>query len=393
MSPLANSYLNSNELNESESYFPLRTFICKSCNLVQLEEFKSPDFIFSNYDYFSSYSKSWLNHTEDLVNQLTKKFEISSSSQVIEIASNDGYLLKFFKKKKVPILGIEPAKNIAEIAEKKGIPTIAKFFGSKTAKELIKSGKKADLLIAINVFPHVPNVNDFVSGLKIMLEKNGVVIVQFSAHLLNLLKYNEFDTVYHEHFSYFSLHTAQKIFAKHGLTIFDLEDLSIHGGSLRFFIKHTENNNSKFQISKNVNQFLQKEKKFGLSKFSTYQEFSPKVNIIKRKIWKFFLDAEKNNKKIVGYGAPAKGNTLLNFCGIDKSFIPYTVDLNPHKQGKFLPGTHIPILHPNKIKSTKPDYLLILPWNLKEEIIEQMSFIRDWGGKFVVLIPQVKIIR
>jgi 2-polyprenyl-3-methyl-5-hydroxy-6-metoxy-1,4-benzoquinol methylase len=393
MSPLANSYLNSNELNESESYFPLRTFICKSCNLVQLEEFKSPDFIFSDYDYFSSYSKSWLNHTEDLVNQLTKKFEISSSSQVIEIASNDGYLLKFFKKKKVPILGIEPAKNIAEIAEKKGIPTIAKFFGSKTAKELIKSGKKADLLIAINVFPHVPNVNDFVSGLKIMLEKNGVVIVQFSAHLLNLLKYNEFDTVYHEHFSYFSLHTAQKIFAKHGLTIFDLEDLSIHGGSLRFFIKHTENNHSKFQISKNVNQFLQKEKKFGLSKFSTYQEFSPKVNIIKRKIWKFFLDAEKNNKKIVGYGAPAKGNTLLNFCGIDKSFIPYTVDLNPHKQGKFLPGTHIPILHPNKIKSTKPDYLLILPWNLKEEIIEQMSFIRDWGGKFVVLIPQVKIIR
>jgi hypothetical protein len=393
MSPLANSYLNSNELDESESFFPLRTFICKSCHLVQLEEFKSPDFIFSDYDYFSSYSKSWLNHTDSLVKQLIKKFKISSLTQVIEVASNDGYMLKFFKKKNIPILGIEPAKNIAKIANKKGIPTIAKFFGQKTAKELVASRKKADLLIAINVFPHVPNINDFVSGLKILLEKNGVAVVQFSAHLLNLLKYNEFDTVYHEHFSYFSLHTAQKIFAKHGLTIFDLEELPIHGGSLRFFIKHKENNDSKFEVTKNVNLFLKKENNFGLTKFSTYQEFSPQVHKIKRKIWKFFIDAEKNNKKIVAYGAPAKGNTLLNFCGIDKNMIQYTVDLNPHKQGKFLPGTHIPILHPNKIKITKPDYLLILPWNLKEEIIEQMSFIRDWGGKFIVLIPQVKILR
>jgi len=390
MSPLANSNLTSSELNNVESFYPLCSYFCSQCYLVQLDEFEHPENIFSNYVYFSSFSDTWNNHVESFVNSVISKFNISQEKQIIEIASNDGYLLKHFKKKNYSVLGIEPAKNIAKEAESNGIPTINKFFGIQIAKELLSQGKKADVLIAFNVLPHVPNLNEIVEGLKILLDSKGLLVVQFSAYLMNLIEHNEFDMVYHEHFSYFSLHTLQKIFSQYGLCIFDVEKLSVHGGSLRLFIKHE--NNDDFEITSNINKLLDAEKQFGLLDSSLYKKFPDKISIVKQNIWKFFISVKHDNKKIVCYGAPAKGNTLLNFCGIGKDFIEYTVDKNPHKQNLFLPGTHIPIYSPEKVLSTKPDYLLILPWNLKDEIIEQMSFIRDWNGKFVVLIPKIEII-
>jgi SAM-dependent methyltransferase len=324
------------------------------------------------------------------VNQSINQFKIDKEKHVIEIASNDGYLLQHFKKKDIPILGIEPAKNIASYAESKGIPTINKFFGVDTAQELVQNDQKADFLIAFNVMPHVPNLNDFVNGLKMLLNPDGILIIQFSAYLLKLIELNEFDMIYHEHFSYFSLGTLKKIFSELKLKIFDVEELSIHGGSLRLYIIHEENNS--YQKSTRVDQLLEKEKQFGLLETSTYDNFTKNIQNVKQDICNFFVEARKENKKIVCYGAPAKGNTLLNFCGIGKDFIEYTVDKNPHKQELFLPGTHIPIYSPEKVLSTKPDYLLILPWNLKDEIIEEMNFIRDWNGKFVVLIPKIEII-
>ena len=390
MSPLANSNLKSSELNNVESFYPLCSYFCSNCYLVQLDEFEQPENIFSNYDYYSSFSETWNNHIESFVNSAISRFNLSQENQIIEIASNDGYLLKHFKKKNFPILGIEPATNIANDAESSGIPTLNKFFGTQTAKELSSSGKKANILIAFNVLPHVPNLNDFVEGLKILLDSNGLLIIQFSAYLMNLIEQNEFDMIYHEHFSYFSLHTLQKIFSSFGLQIFDVEKVSVHGGSLRLFIKHE--NNSDFILTTNVDKLLAAEKQFGLTDSSIYNKYSEQISIVKQNIWKFFISAKQENKKIVCYGAPAKGNTLLNFCGVGKDFVEYTVDKNPHKQNSFLPGTHIPIYSPEKIRSTKPDYVLILPWNLKDEIVKQMSFIRDWNGKFVVLIPEVEII-
>jgi len=389
MSPLANSFLSSDALNKMEPFYPLRTFVCKKCLLVQLEEFESPEHIFSNYAYFSSYSQTWLKHIEAFVDMTITKFRLNHNSRVVEIASNDGYLLQYFKKKNIPILGIEPADNVAKVAIEKGIPTIIKFFGSDTAKELVSSDKQADLLIVVNVMPHVPNLNDFIDGMKILTKPSGIIVVQFSAYILQLIQQNEFDTIYHEHFSYFSLLSLQKIFSSHGLVIFDVEELPIHGGSLRIFARHVENNT--FLVSQNVNDTLQKERTFGLDSMSTYANFQKQVSIVKLNIWDFFINAKKSGKKIVCYGAPAKGNTLLNYCGIGSDIIDYTVDINPHKQGKYLPGTHIPIMTPEKINQSKPDYLIILAWNLKEEIMTQMSHIRDWGGKFVVLIPEVKI--
>lgn len=389
MSPLANSFLSSDALNKMEPFYPLRTFVCKKCLLVQLEEFESPEHIFSNYAYFSSYSQTWLKHIEAFVDMTITKFRLNHNSRVIEIASNDGYLLQYFKKKNIPILGIEPADNVAKVAIEKGIPTIIKFFGSDTAKELVSSDKQADLLIVVNVMPHVPNLNDFIDGMKILTKPSGIIVVQFSAYILQLIQQNEFDTIYHEHFSYFSLLSLQKIFSSHGLVIFDVEELPIHGGSLRIYARHVENNT--FPVSQNVNDVLQKERTFGLDSMSTYANFQKQVSIVKLNIWDFFINAKKSGKKIVCYGAPAKGNTLLNYCGIGSDIIDYTVDINPHKQGKYLPGTHIPIMTPEKINQSKPDYLIILAWNLKEEIMTQMSHIRDWGGKFVVLIPEVKI--
>ena len=390
MSPMANSFLKSTELDTKEPHYPLCSYVCSNCFLVQLDEFEKPQEIFSNYAYFSSFSTTWLDHVEEFVNQLINQFKIDKEKHVIEIASNDGYLLQHFKKKDIPILGIEPAKNIASDAESKGIPTINKFFGANTARELVQNGQKADFLIAFNVMPHVPNLNDFVNGLKMILNNDGILIIQFSAYLLKLIELNEFDMIYHEHFSYFSLGTLKKIFSELKLKIFDVEELSIHGGSLRLYIIHEENNS--YQKSTRVDQLLEKEKQFGLLETSTYDNFTKNIQNVKQDICNFFVEARKENKKIVCYGAPAKGNTLLNFCGIGKDFIEYTVDKNPHKQELFLPGTHIPIYSPEKVLSTKPDYLLILPWNLKDEIIEQMSFIRDWNGKFVVLMPKIEII-
>ena len=390
MSPMANSFLKHTELNTIEPHYPLCAYVCSKCFLVQLDEFEKPQEIFSNYAYFSSFSTTWTDHVEKFVNQLINKFKIDKEKHVIEIASNDGYLLQHFKKKDIPILGIEPAKNIASYAESKGIPTINKFFGTDTAQELSQNDQKADFLIAFNVLPHVPNLNDFVNGLKTLLNHNGILIIQFSAYLLKLIELNEFDMVYHEHFSYFSLGTLKKIFSESKLKIFDVEELPIHGGSLRVYITH-ENNNL-YEKSICVDQLLEKEKQFGLLEISTYENLAKNIQNVKQDICNFFISARKENKKIVCYGAPAKGNTLLNFCEVGKDFIEYAVDRNPHKQNLFLPGTHIPIYSPEKVLSTKPDYLLILPWNLKDEIVEQMSFIRDWNGKFIVLIPKIEII-
>ena len=390
MSPMANSFLKSTDLNTTEPRYPLCSYVCSNCFLVQLDEFENPQEIFSDYAYFSSFSTTWIDHVEEFVNQSINQFKIDKEKHVIEIASNDGYLLQHFKKKDIPVLGIEPAKNIASDAESKGIPTINKFFGVDIAQELVQNGQKADFLIAFNVMPHVPNLNDFVNGLKMILNNDGILIIQFSAYLLKLIELNEFDMIYHEHFSYFSLGTLKKILAKSKLKIFDVEELSIHGGSLRLYIIHEKNNS--YQKSMRVDQLLEKEKQFGLLETSTYDNFTKNIQNVKKDICNFFAEARKENKKIVCYGAPAKGNTLLNFCGIGKDFIEYTVDKNPHKQELFLPGTHITIYSPEKVLSTKPDYLLILPWNLKDEIIDQMSFIRDWNGKFVVLIPKIEII-
>ena len=385
--PLSNSYLKKNMI-KNEKKFPLHALICTKCMLVQLEEFENPKKIFSEYAYFSSYSRTWLKHAEEYVNKMIKKFNLNSDNLVMEIASNDGYLLQYFKKYKIPVLGIEPAKNVAKIAQKKKIPTITKFFGTKLAKEMVKSGKQPDLLLGNNVLAHVPKLNDFVEGLKILLKHKGVITLEFP-HILQLIDKNQFDTIYHEHFSYFSLITLKKLFEMHELKIFDVEKLNTHGGSLRIFVKHKDNNVQKER--KSVKKMLEKEKTFGLKKISTYTNFSQEVNLIKKELLNFLGKAKKDKKTVVGYGAPAKGNTLLNFCEINFELIDYTVDISPHKQEMYLPGSHILIKNPNEIFKTKPDYVLILPWNLKKEIMVQMKDIRKWGGKFVIPIPEVKI--
>lgn len=387
--PLANSYVRVEDINKGESFYPLRSFVCHNCFLVQLDEFVSPENIFTEYAYMSSYSESMLSHVQNFVEDSIKKFKLSEKSSVIEIASNDGYLLQFFKKNNIPCFGIEPAINVAKISEEKGIKTITKFFSLNTAKELVKSEKRADLLLAFNVLPHVPDLNDFVKGLKELLSQNGVIVIQFSAYLLPFLKNVEFDTIYHEHFSLFSVFTLQKIFSEHGLTIFDLEEQQIHGGSMRLYLKHIENNS--IITSPNVDEQIKKEIKHGVNDLSTYLNFQDKIELVKQKVWKFFMDAKNKNKSIAGYGAPAKGNTLLNYCGINQNMLGYTVDINPYKQGLFLPGTNIPIYSPQKIFETRPDYVVILAWNLKEEIMQQMKQIRNWGGKFVVFIPEVQV--
>jgi len=389
MSPLANAFVAQEHLNCAEKFYPLHTYVCGNCFLVQLEEFESPDSIFSDYAYFSSYSDSWLRHAKNYTDLMVERFGFDANSQVIELASNDGYLLQYFQQKGIPVLGIEPAANVAKVAEEKGIPTLVKFFGVETAKELVARGKQADLLLGNNVLAHVPDLNDFVAGMKILLKPNGILTMEFP-HVLQLIKDNLFDTIYHEHFSYFSFLTVENIFATHGLTLFDVEELSTHGGSLRIYGRHSEGDG---KISDRVSLLKSKELEVGLDKLETYLSFREKVKATKRQLLSFLIDIKNQGKSLVGYGAPAKGNTLLNYCGIRTDLLDYTVDRSPHKQGLFLPGTHIPICHPDKIMETKPDYLLILPWNLKDEIIEQMSHIREWGGKFVVPIPQVKVIK
>jgi 2-polyprenyl-3-methyl-5-hydroxy-6-metoxy-1,4-benzoquinol methylase len=389
MSPLSNSYLKSEQLNQSEKFYPLHTYVCSKCLLVQLEEFESPDHIFSDYPYFSSYSDTWLNHAREYTNLMIERFKFSSSSQVIEIASNDGYLLQFFQEQQIPVLGVEPAANVAEVAKSKNIPTLVKFFGVATAKELAEQNNKADLLLGNNVLAHVPDINDFVAGMKTILKQDGVITMEFP-HLLQLISQNQFDTIYHEHFSYLSLTTVEQIFAYHGLTLFDVEELATHGGSLRIYAKHKDNHELK--ICDRLALLREKEKQSGLDRVETYLEFNAHVMKTKHKLLSFLVQIKNAGRSIVGYGAPAKGNTLLNYCGIRTDFLDYTCDRSPHKQGLFLPGTHIPIYAPEQIKVTKPDYVLILPWNLKDEIQEQLSYIREWGGQFIVPIPEVEVL-
>jgi 2-polyprenyl-3-methyl-5-hydroxy-6-metoxy-1,4-benzoquinol methylase len=364
--------------------------VCDRCLLVQLEEFESPEHIFGDgdYAYFSSYSDSWLRHAKAYTELMVERFKFNSNSQVVEIASNDGYLLQYFRQKGIPVLGVEPAANTAKAASEKGIPTWVKFFGVNTAKEMVAEGKSADLLLGNNVLAHVPDVNDFIGGMKIVLKSNGILTMEFP-HLLQLMQQNQFDTIYHEHFSYYSFITVEKMFAAHGLTLFDVEEIPTHGGSLRIYGKHSDAIEP--AVSDRVTQLKAKEAAAGLEDIETYLTFGEQVKSTKRKLLKFLIEAKAQGKTIAAYGAPAKGNTLLNYCGVGRDFIDYTVDRNPYKQGLFLPGTHIPILHPDKIRETQPDYVLILPWNLREEIMFQMAYIAEWGGQFVVPIPEVRV--
>ena len=387
-SPLVQSFLSSDKLNQMEPFYPLQVFVCGKCFLVQLREFVAPENIFSDYLYFASYSDTWLAHAKRYTDEMVRRFPISEASLVIEIASNDGYLLQYFAEKNIPVLGVEPAANVAQVAAKKGISSINKFFSRETAKELVAAGKRADLLLGNNVLAHVPDVNDFVEGMKILLKPQGVITMEFP-HLMQLMEQNQFDTIYHEHFSYFSFLTVQKIFAAHGLTLFDVEELPTHGGSLRIYARHAEDSTK--PVGQAVTDLSAREEAGGYARLETYSRFAEQVKETKRKLLEFLINAKRNGKKIAAYGAAAKGNTLLNYCAIRTDFLDYTVDRSPYKQGMFLPGTRIPVYSPDQIKRTQPDYLLILPWNLKDEIIQQNAYIRDWGGQFVVPIPEVTV--
>ena len=390
MSPISNAFLKPGQLKLKEPFYPLHAYVCGNCMLVQLEQFESPGVIFNEeYAYFSSFSDTWLKHAKLYADEMVKRFGLAQSSFVVEIASNDGYLLQYFVEKNIPVLGIEPSANVAEAARKRGVDTLVKFFGVNSAKELVSKGRQADLLLGNNVLAHVPDLNDFVAGMKILLKSGGVITMEFP-HLLRLMRENQFDTIYHEHFSYFSFLTVEKVFTRHGLTLFDVQPLSTHGGSLRIFAKHAEDPSK--EVTNAVHALLAEERGANLDKLAAYDEFAEKVRITKRKFLQFLIQAKESGKSVVAYGAPAKGNTLLNYCGVRTDFIDYAVDRSPHKQGMFLPGTHIPIYEPDRIFRTKPDYLLILPWNLKGEVIQQMSGIRNWGGQFVVPIPEVTVI-
>jgi 2-polyprenyl-3-methyl-5-hydroxy-6-metoxy-1,4-benzoquinol methylase len=389
MSPLSNSYLEAGELNRMERFYPLHAWVCEKCFLVQLEEFETPEQLFSDYAYFSSYSDSWLAHAKAYVDAMVPRFGLNASSFVVEIASNDGYLLQYFVARGIPVLGIEPAANVAVAAEKKGVPTLVKFFGAATAAELAAAGRKADLIAGNNVLAHVPDLNDFVRGIGMLLKPAGIVAMEFP-HLLRLMQENQFDTIYHEHFSYFSLIVAERVFARHGLTLFDVDEIPTHGGSLRIYARHAAR--AAPPVSEKVAQLRSREQAAGLERAETYRAFAEQVRAIKRGLLKFLIGARESGKRVAGYGAPAKGSTLLNYCGVRSDLLEYTVDRSPHKQGRFLPGVHIPIHAPERIAQTRPDYLLILPWNLKDEIVAQMAGIRVWGGRFVMPIPEVKVL-
>jgi len=389
MSPPSNSFLRADELNRMERFYPLHAWVCEKCFLVQLEEFETPEQIFSDYAYFSSFSDSWLAHAKAYTRAMTARFGLNADSFAVEIASNDGYLLQYFVEQGISVLGIEPAQNVAAVAEKKGVPSLVKFFGTQTATELAAAGRKADLVLGNNVLAHVPDLNDFVEGIRILLKPGGVVTMEFP-HLLRLMQENQFDTIYHEHFSYISFVVAERVFAAHGLTLFDVEEIPTHGGSLRIYARHAAN--TALPVSTKVPELLERERAAGLERAATYRNFAEQVKATKRSLLKFLIGARETGKTIVGYGAPAKGNTLLNYCGVRSDLLEYTVDRSPHKQGRFLPGVHIPIHAPERIMQTRPDYVLILPWNLKEEIADQMAGIRAWGGRFVVPIPETKVL-
>ena len=384
-SPLSNSYLRAEQLHEGESYYPLKVYVCEQCLLVQLPEFEAPESIFSDYAYFSSYSESWLRHAARYVDEVTSEFGLGPASLVTEVASNDGYLLKNFVAKGIPVRGIEPAANVAEVAEGNGVPTLVRFFGTALADELAEAGAQTDLLIANNVLAHVPDLNDFVQGMARVIRPDGVITVEFP-HLMRLVEERQFDTIYHEHFSYFSLLTASRAFARHGLTVYDVRQLTTHGGSLRLYVCR----DGARAESPRVQQLLQEEEKAGLHELSTFLAFDAAVRQVKRDVLRFLIQAAEDGKQVVGYGAPAKGNTLLNYCGVRTDLVAYTVDRSPHKQDRFLPGSRIPIHAPERIRETRPDYVLILPWNLRDEIVSQLEDIREWGGQAFVPIPTIQ---
>jgi hypothetical protein len=389
VSPLSNAFLRADEVGK-EPFYPLHAYVCSACFLVQVQEFETPKQIFAeDYAYFSSYSETWLAHARAYTDQMIGRFGFGPQSRVVEIASNDGYLLQYFAQKGVPVLGIEPAENCARAAERVGVPTLVKFFDSRLAAELAKQGKGADLLLGNNVLAHVPTLNDFVAGLKLLLKARGVITMEFP-HLLNLMRESQFDTIYHEHFSYFSFGTAEKVFAKQGLRLFDVEQIPTHGGSLRIYAAHADDA-SKAESAR-VAQLRAEEQRYGLGELRTYRHFGERAKRARQKLLEFLAQVKAAGRTVVGYGAPAKGNTLLNYCGVRADSVAYTVDRNPHKQGKFLPGSHIPVFAPERIRETRPHYVLILPWNIKDEVMAQMAYVREWGAKFVVPIPEARVL-
>ena len=389
-SPPSNSYLTKEQLNEPEIFYPLKLLVCEKCFLVQIDEYKKSKEIFNeNYAYFSSFSSSWMDHCRRYVDMITNRFGYNEQSQVMELASNDGYLLQYFKAKHIPVLGIEPAANVGKAAKEKGIETIIDFFGVRLAEQLVAEDRKADLIIGNNVFAHVPDLQDFVVGMKIALKNNGVITLEFP-HLMQLIEQNQFDTIYHEHFSYFSFYTAGLIFKKHGLELFDVEQVPTHGGSLRIYGKHKEDISK--SISTNVADLLKEEEAKGMRTLDYYKGFQGKVDKVKSDLVIFLIEQKKKNRKVSAYGAAAKGNTLLNYCGVKSDLIKFVADASPHKQGKYLPGSHIPIVNEEMIKKNKPDYILILPWNLKDEITDQLNYIKEWDAKFVFPVPRLEIL-
>jgi 2-polyprenyl-3-methyl-5-hydroxy-6-metoxy-1,4-benzoquinol methylase len=390
MSPLSNAFLKREQLSKRESFYPLHALVCDKCLLVQLEQFEPPERIFTDeYSYFSSFSDTWLAHSKAYVEAMIGRFGFGPRHLAVEIASNDGYLLQYFVQRGVQVLGIDPAANCAQAAEKKGVRSLVKFFGTRTADELVAKGTRADLLLGNNVLAHVPDLNDFVQGMKRLLASSGVITMEFP-HLLNLIEQNQFDTIYHEHFSYFSFLTVEKVFASHGIVLFDVEEIPTHGGSLRIFGRQAHDSSK--PVGPRIAALKDKEQRAGLERIATYAAFDEKVKYTKRRLLEFLIDAKDSGKAVAAYGAPAKGNTLLNYCGVRADLLEYTVDRSPHKQGRFLPGVHVPIYAPEHLRKTRPEYVLILPWNIKDEIVAQMADVRSWGGRFVVPIPEVKVL-
>jgi hypothetical protein len=388
--PASNSFLTKEQLNEPENYYPLKVYTCHKCFLVQVDEYKKSDDIFNaEYVYFSSFSTSWLAHCKQYVESMTDRFGLNVNSLVVELASNDGYLLQYFKEKQVPVLGIEPTKNTAAVAIEKGIETITDFFGLRLATDLVAKGKKPDLILGNNVLAHVPDIVDFVAGMKKLLSANGVITMEFP-HLLQLIENTQFDTIYHEHFSYLSFYTVKQIFESQGLEMFDVEEIPTHGGSLRIYAKHKENTN--LNIADAVQHLIDKEIGKGINNVGFYNNFLAKVEKIKLDLLEFLINQKKAGMTVAAYGAAAKGNTILNFCGVKNDLIDFVVDANPAKQNKFLPGSHIPVVNEDYLKSKKPDFVLILPWNIKTEVEQQLNYIKDWGGRFVIAIPSIEVI-
>ena len=387
MSPLCQTHIEPDALNHAEAFYPLHAYVCDACMLVQLDEYVAPDAIFSDYAYFSSYSDSWVRHAERYVEMAIERFALGGDSLVYELASNDGYLLQHFVKRQVPCIGVEPAANVAEVARENGIPTEVAFFGEQTAQRLAGDKGKADLILGNNVLAHVPGLNDFVGGMKTLLKPEGVITMEFP-HLMQLMQNNQFDTIYHEHFSYFAFFVVEDVFARHGLELFDVEELPTHGGSIRIFAQHQ---GGPQPMGANVQRLKDAEREYGLTDFAAYETFAERVRVTKRRLLEFLIKAHDEGKTVAGYGAPGKGNTLLNYCGIYTDLMAFTVDRSPHKYGRYTPGTRIPIHHPDAIRAARPDYILILPWNLEKEITGQLAFIEEWGGKCVVPIPEVRV--